>query len=89
MNNNYVDGRTLRNDDGEVLGTFSCHWAAVAAMIRQHTPDFVSTGGDRPEDLEVERTIKRNARSTPPSVQQQRSAAIDMAVSGIAAQINL
>jgi hypothetical protein len=36
------------------LATFSCHWAAVAALVRLHQPDFKSTGGDKPEDLAAE-----------------------------------
>lgn len=36
------------------LATFSCHWAAVAALVRLHQPDFKSTGGDKPEDLAKE-----------------------------------
>ena len=48
----------LRDDNGTVLGTFSSHWAACAAMIRFYDPLFVSTGGDKPEDLEIERHIR-------------------------------
>lgn len=46
-------------EDGAVLGTFSSHWAAVAAMIRLTDPDFRSLGEDRPEDLAVERAVVR------------------------------
>jgi len=55
----YVYRNELRADDGSVLGTFSDHWPAVAAMIRLHNPSFVSTGGDKPEDLAIERQIAR------------------------------
>lgn len=36
------------------LATFSCHWAAVAALVRLHQPGFASLGGDKREDLEQE-----------------------------------
>lgn len=36
------------------LGTFSSHWAAVAALVRLHQPEFRSLGGDKPEDLAAE-----------------------------------
>lgn len=54
----YVFGNDLRRPDGSVAATFSSHWAAVAAMIRRHDPDFVSLGGDKPEDLEREKGIR-------------------------------
>lgn len=54
----YAYSNELRDDDGRVLGTFSSHWAACAAMIRRHTPDFKSLGGDKPEDLVTEAGIK-------------------------------
>jgi len=41
-----------------VLGTFSCHWAAVAAMVRLRQPDFRSTGGDNAEDLAEEQRMR-------------------------------
>lgn len=37
-----------------VLGAFSCHWAAVAALVRLRQPEFVSACGDHPDDLERE-----------------------------------
>lgn len=37
-----------------VLGEFSCHWAAVAALVRLHQPDFKSLGGDKAEDIALE-----------------------------------
>lgn len=59
----YVFSNTLCDDAGNVLGTFSSHWAAVAAMIRYSaTPDFVSTGGDRPADLAVEERMRERTR---------------------------
>lgn len=56
----YVFRNQLCARDGTVLGTFSAHWPAVAALIRQSNPDFVSTGGDKPEDLAVERRIRES-----------------------------
>lgn len=53
----------LESDSGQVLGTFSSHWAACAAMIRISDPDFRSLGGDKPEDLAVEVTIAATERS--------------------------
>lgn len=46
-------------EDGAVLGTFSSHWAAVAAMIRLTDSAFRSLGADRPEDLKIERAMVR------------------------------
>lgn len=46
-------------ESGERVGPFSSHWAACAAMIRLHTPDFKSIGGDKEIDIAVEKTIKR------------------------------
>ena len=40
------------------LAGFSCHWAAVAALVRLHQPDFVSLGGDKPEDLAQEQKLR-------------------------------
>lgn len=37
-----------------VLGVFSSHWAAVAALVRLQQPAFRSLGGDKPEDLAAE-----------------------------------
>lgn len=34
-----------------VLAEFSCHWAAVAALVRLQRPEFRSLNGDKPEDL--------------------------------------
>lgn len=51
----YVLDNKLCEDDGTVVAEFSSHWAACAAMIRRHDPNFRSTGGDKPEDLEIER----------------------------------
>ncbi len=61
MSDVYVNGNELREHGTErVLGTFSSHWAACAAMIRLSDPEFKSLrGGDRPEDLEVERRVVR------------------------------
>lgn len=41
-----------------VLGTFSSHWAAVAALVRIEHPDFRSSGGDKPEDLHEEARLR-------------------------------
>lgn len=49
-----ADDMYLVLDDGRRIGPFSSHWAAVAALIRRSDPDFVSLGGDRPEDLRIE-----------------------------------
>lgn len=57
----YVYCNQLMADDSvtprRVLGTFSSHWAACAAMIRLSDPDFKSLGGDKPEDLATESKI--------------------------------
>lgn len=50
----HADGSYLVLEDGRRVGPFSSHWAACAAMIRMSDPTFVSTGGDRPEDLAIE-----------------------------------
>jgi hypothetical protein len=42
------------------LAWFSSHWAACAAMIRLRQPDFVSLGGDKPEDLAEEARLRRD-----------------------------
>lgn len=48
----------MRADYVHPLGTFSSHWAACAAMIRlSGNPDFQSLGGDKPEDLALEKQI--------------------------------
>lgn len=54
----YAYDNELRDENGDLLGTFSSHWAACAAMIRLHTPDFKSLSGDKLEDLEIERRMK-------------------------------
>jgi hypothetical protein len=54
----YVYCSSLYHDDGTLLATFSSHWGACAAMIRQSNPSFRSLGGDLEEDLAVERTIQ-------------------------------
>ena len=51
----HADGQYLVLEDGRRVGPFSSHWAACAAMIRMSDPTFVSTGGDRQEDLAIER----------------------------------
>jgi hypothetical protein len=40
-----------------LLGVFSCHWAAVAALVRLYQPEFRSVGGDGAADLAVESRI--------------------------------
>lgn len=59
----HAAGNQLIADDWKtVLGTFSSHWAACAAMIRLSDPTFVSLGGDKAKDLVVEERIKQNDR---------------------------
>jgi hypothetical protein len=53
----YADGNMLVLSDERRFGPFSSHWAACAAMIRLSDPGFVSLGGDKPEDLAIEKTI--------------------------------
>lgn len=60
----YVSNNQLMNDDGTVAGTFSSHWSAVAAMLRLSNPAFKSLGGDKPEDLEVERRLNLASKGT-------------------------
>lgn len=62
MNDEYVYDNELRTARGEVLGKFSSHWAACAAMLRRSDPSFRSLGGDRPEDLAVEAEIRKLER---------------------------
>ena len=50
----HADGQYLVLEDGRRVGPFSSHWAACAAMIRIYDPTFVSTGGDRQEDIAIE-----------------------------------
>lgn len=40
------------------VGTFSSHWAAVAAMVRLTHPEFKSLGGDKQEDLQEEESMR-------------------------------
>ena len=47
--------------DGQEVGPFSSHWAAVAAMIRISNPDFISLGGDKPGDIALELAKLRNS----------------------------
>lgn len=54
----YAIGNELRDDDHSLLGTFSGHWPAVAALLRLSDPDFRSLGGDKPEDLAIEQDIR-------------------------------
>jgi hypothetical protein len=58
----YADENFLVLDDGQRIGPFSSHWAACAAMIRRHDPGFTSTGGDKPEDLHIERHALARAK---------------------------
>jgi hypothetical protein len=44
----------LRDDEGQTIAFFSSHWAAVAAMLRASNPSFVSLGGDKQSDLDIE-----------------------------------
>lgn len=54
------------------LATFSCHWAAVAALVRLHQPEFTSIGGDRPEDLAAERGLREAlARARAPTTHSE------------------
>ena len=53
----WVYDRELRDGD-RVLASFSSHWAACAAMIRLTDPTFKSLGGDKPEDLAIERALR-------------------------------
>ncbi len=51
--------RRTRASKFEVLGTFSSHWAAVAALVRLHQPEFESLGGDKTIDLREEGDMHR------------------------------
>ena len=57
----YAFGNELHDGDGKVLGTFSSHWAACAAMIRLSDPEFRSLGGDKSDDLAIEAAIRGDA----------------------------
>ena len=54
----YVFSKELRREDGSTIAKFSCHWAAVAAMIRISKPEFKSLNGDNEEDLRIEKEMK-------------------------------
>jgi hypothetical protein len=55
-----VNDRMLLDDSWEpIAGPFSSHWAACAAMLRLSDPTFQSTGGDREDDLALERAAKK------------------------------
>ncbi len=61
----YVSGKRLilachsASRGGPVtLGVFSCHWAAVAALVRLSQPEFKSLNGDRREDLVIEAGLR-------------------------------
>lgn len=54
----YVYDNHLMSSEGAIMATFSSHWAACAAMIRLHTPDFKSLGTDKPEDLAIEKALR-------------------------------
>lgn len=58
-----ADGNFLVLEDGRRAGPFSSHWAACAAMLRLSNPAFVSMGGDKPEDLEIEQSVRTPAMS--------------------------
>ncbi len=60
----YADSNFLVLEDGRRIGPFSSHWAACAAMIRLSDPGFTSLGGDKPEDLAIEKTIRMETPTT-------------------------
>lgn len=60
----YVLGNQLMDEDDRPLGTFSSHWAAVAAMIRMGDHDFRSLGRDDPADLAIEAAMRSTAPSS-------------------------
>lgn len=41
-----------------IVGVFSCHWAAIAAVVRLRQPDFKSIGGDLQTDLDEEARMR-------------------------------
>lgn len=48
-----------------IIGVFSCHWAAVAALVRLRQPEFKSLDGDKKEDLDKEPAMREAfARAT-------------------------
>ena len=47
----YVYSNELCNDDGEVLGRFTSHGAAVAAILRMNKPNYSPLAGWVPADL--------------------------------------
>ena len=65
--NPYVSGRRVifpsRFGDPMVLGHFSCHWAAVAALVRLHQPDFKSLSGDSRADLKEEKELTKRLKA--------------------------
>lgn len=54
----YVLSNIVRSENFEVLGTFSSHWAAVAAITRISNPEFKSLGGDSEADLAEEAKMR-------------------------------
>lgn len=57
----YVYDNEVRIEVGggsKTVGTYSSHWAAVAAMVRYKQPDFRSLGGDAAGDLTEEMRMK-------------------------------
>ncbi len=65
--NPYVSGRRVifpyRFGQPLVLGEFSCHWAAVAALVRLHQPDFQSLAGDSRDDLKEEKEMAKRLKA--------------------------
>jgi hypothetical protein len=60
-----------------VLGSFSCQWAAVVALVRLRVPDFVNPEGDLPEDLEEERRMPERLHAARHGDALQRSSRAD------------
>jgi len=55
----YAFSKTVRNENSEVVGTFSSHWAAVAAITRLMNPSFKSLAGDSEADLLEEQAMQK------------------------------
>lgn len=66
----YVSGKrimiakhSMSHGGPSLLGAFSCHWAAVVALVRLHEPDFEPTGGIKLGDLDAEGEVRASLKA--------------------------
>lgn len=66
----YVTGKrvmiakhSMSHGGPSLLGAFSCHWAAVVALVRLHEPDFEPTNARKLSDLDAEREMRASLKA--------------------------